>query len=538
MTTRFTRRIHPSILVALGAALFHIAPTWYAQLTTPRNWTFTGNVSVSPDYMQYRVWQRQSQREGPIVTNAFTTEPSRPYLIVIQDWFVGRLARWTGIAPEFVSDYLGCLWAMGLAFLLYALVVDAFPAAHQKWWVLGSIMLGGGLGAHLKILSAVPGLRDNYLVSRLVAEPLASSPVFEDYRSHYVIKTLVDTPFSFLWLVSLGAVAAFSAALRRFTLPRIALAASLFSAVTFLHVYEGVTLVAIAAGIALCCRLRHVAERPALVLLSVCAAAVLAAYAVLGILFHDSGLPMPAWRAVNILFATLLIAYPVAWLLIAGGLRRYWERAGLAECVLLGWALGCTVVTLSGPFYPYPDRGTMTMQVPLMMIAGGIYFARRARVTWRAGIVAVLLMGGTPAWLAARTLLVNGFHEGRPSAWIDAAHADVIRVLRDRATQRDVLLAEPHDELWLAPEFPGRNYVGHFFLTVDYQRKVNELERFLADSSVDRRAFLLRTGARFLFVQSSRAPQQFMSVAGLTPLVRNKAGWLFAFTADTASGHG
>lgn len=529
----FTR---PMLAVALGAALFHIAPVWYAQATTPAGWTFSGNVTVSPDFMQYRVWQRQSQREGPVVTNAFTTEPNRRHLIVAHDWLVGRLAVATGASPEFASAYLGCAWAFLLAMLLYGIVAHFFPDAHQKWWVLGALMLGGGLGAHLKIIALTPGLRESWLVQRLIVEPLAAWPVFEDYRSHYLVKTLPDTHFAFLWLVTLGAVTAMYASLRRFTPARVSLAVLLSAAITLLHVYEGVTLMAVAAGIALCCRLRGHAARESLLLLALVSAAVLACYAVVGSLFRSSGLPMPPWRAVNILVAVLLIAYPVAWVIIAAGVREYWQRAGLAECVLLGWALGCTVVTLSGPFYPYPDRGTMTLPVPLMLIAGAIHFRRVPRVRWRAALLAIGLMGATPAWFVTRTLVVNRFHDDWPWAWTSPAHDEVIRVLAGRGRPGDILLAEQRDELWLAPHFPGRSYVGHFFLTLDYERKAAELERFLADSTTDRSAFLARTGTRFLFVPAERRPERFAGIGGLTPVVTGAPGWLFEFRAGSTGG--
>ena len=524
------------LAVALSAALFHIAPVWYAQSTTPAGWTFSGNLTVSPDFMQYRVWQRQSQREGPVVTNAFTTEPNQPHLIVAHDWLIGQVARATGVTPEFVSAYMGCLWAMLLAMLLYGLVAHFFPIAHQKWWVLGALVLGGGLGAHLKVLALAPGLNEIYLIRRLVVEPLDAWPMFEDYRSHYLIKTLVDTHFAFLWLVTLGAVTAVYAALRRFTAGRVALAMFLSAAITLLHVYEGVTLMAIAAGIAVCCRARRQNAREAAILLALVAATVLACYAVVMVMFRNSGLPMPPWRAVNILLATLLIAYPVAWGLIAFGLRDYWRQAGLAECVLVGWALGCTFVTLSGPFYPYPDRGTMTLPVPLLLIAGGIFFRWRPRVNWPAALVAIVLMGGTPVWFVTRTIVINRFHDDRPWAWTRPAHHAIIQSLAERATPRDILLAEQGDELWLAPDFPGRSYVGHFFLTLDYQRKNGELQAFLSGTGEDRRTFLERTGARFVFVNMSRQPQQFESIAGLHPIATGSAGWLFEFRPDSSRG--
>src|SRR5688572_14725236 len=89
-------------IVALIAALLHMAPFWHAQVSTRDGWTFTGNTTVSPDYMQYRVWERQAQREGPVVTNRFTTEPNAKHLPVFFYWGVGTLSRWLGVRPEFV----------------------------------------------------------------------------------------------------------------------------------------------------------------------------------------------------------------------------------------------------------------------------------------------------------------------------------------------------------------------------------------------------------------------------------------------------
>jgi len=34
------------------------------------------------------------------------------------------------------------------------------------------------------------------------------------------------------------------------------------------------------------------------------------------------------------------------------------------------------------------------------------------------------------------------------------------------------------DDLWLAPEYPGKLYCGHFFLTADYEQKCAKVVRF------------------------------------------------------------
>ena len=513
-------------LVALLAALVHIAPFWRAQASARDGWTFTGNLTVSPDYMQYRVWERQTQREGPLVTNRFTTEPNRAHLPVVFYWAVGKVARWIGAKPEYVFAYAGSLFAALLALLVFATVRQFMPEPRHAWWVFLAIFLGGGLGAHLKIFVELPVVRDIGAVDRFITGPLRSWPVFEDYRSHYIVRTLLDSHFLLIWLVALAAVVALYFALARPSLWRAALTAALFVAITVLHVYEGVTLVAIAGAVALCCWGLPEQRRAALAMFAICTAAVAVCYAALGVIFARSGLPLPDWHAINILFATLAIAYPIAWVLIAWGLGDYWRRAKLPERFLVGWALGCTVITLSGPFYPYPDRGTLTMPVPLYLIAGAIFFARFPRVSVRQAVLAVALLGATPLWLAARTWRNTGFRDDAPHLFINGAHRNTLATLAARADTSDILLAEPADLLWLAPEFPGRLHVGHFFLTVRYDQKLDSLQAALGDPA-RLPALLEASGARFVFVNAARDPARLQGMAGLSAVARESVGWLF-----------
>src|SRR5512143_333582 len=101
---------------------------------------------------------------------------------------------------------------------------------------------------------------------------------------------------------------------------RTLLACSLFAASTLLHLYEGVTLVAIVMGVALLSWRKGTLSRSAMTTMLACTVAVAASIGWQLVLYRSSGLATPTWRAVNILFSTLLISYPVAWVLIAWGL--------------------------------------------------------------------------------------------------------------------------------------------------------------------------------------------------------------------------
>ncbi len=238
---------------------------------------------------------------------------------------------------------------------------------------------------------------------------------------------------------------------------------------------------------------------------------------------------MPSWKPPYILLSIVLISYPVAWLVIGWGLSRFWQNAGLKECFVLGWALGCTALTLSGPFYPYPDRGAITLQIALYVLAGAIYFSRYRRVNLAAAITVVVLLGVTPLWTVAQQWNWTGFRTGAPFMFLSKQHQDLIDTVRRNTTANDILLADPRDLLWLAPEYPGIHYCGHFFLTVDYERKLERLNRFFKAASEQKREFLLKEGIRFIFVGAGGNLEPYRSTPGLKVLTHNEAGSVLEF---------
>lgn len=516
-------------LVALLAAALHLLPYVHAQLSARDGYEFSGNLTLSPDYMQYRVWERQAVREGPIVTNTFTTEPNRPHLPVLYYWAIGRTAQVLGVRPEAVYAWSGAVFAIVLAWLVWTFVVRSISDHVMRWWAYLAIMFGGGISGHLKILESTPGLNRLGLVRRLLIEPLAAWPVFEEYRGHYVIRALFDSHFLLLWIVALLAILALARAVERYSTARALLAAAAFAGMTLLHVYEGVTLWAIAAAVVVA-NWRHATERSAAVrTLGWCTVAVAVTYAALGWTYARSGLPLPRWHAVNILFSIVVLAFPIAWWLIAIGLRDFWGRATVRDRFLVAWAAACTLLTLSGPFYPYPDRGTLTMPVPVLVIAALIYVAKFGRPTRVAGLVAVAVFAAAPVWQVSRAWVFSAFRPEAPFMYLSPDHRAILDSLGNRASPAEVLVAEPPDLLWIAPEYPGRFFVGHFFLTVDYRAKNERVQRALAvPDSLS--AVLRDAGADWLFVNAGRDRERIARTPGLTAVASGAPGTLFRIT--------
>jgi hypothetical protein len=287
------------------------------------------------------------------------------------------------------------------------------------------------------------------------------------------------------------------------------------------------------------CWQKQIAVRTAVVTLIATTLATTLTLGWLVFVHESSGITLPAWRAVNILFATLVIAYPLAWAVIAWGIGSYWKSADLDACFLLGWALGCSALTLSGPFYPYPDRGTMTLQIPLYLIAGAIYFARFKRVSAVAALVIVAVLAASPAWYVKGLWNTMQFRPTTPHMHINADHRRMIDALRQRADKTDALLVDKtrpewrNDDLWLAPDYAGLHYCGHA-LTVDYDRKRREVTRFYHELTADEQAqFLDKNDIRFVFVGPEHNRTKFDTIPGLTPVEASTVGVLYEYGGKT-----
>lgn len=525
-------------VIGVLAALIHMAPYLRALAVTPEGYEFTGNLSLSPDYMQYRVWMRQTQLEGPFVSDVFTTEPNARHLPVPLYWTLGKLSSWTGISPEWMYAWFGAVLAVAFAVVLYSAVRRFLRDSRATPWVFATLMFGGGLGAYLRFLEQSALGRESYAIQFLFLQPLRganSITLFESYRGNYIVQALFDTHFLTFWLITTVAVLALHTTVRNFSPARLAMTAALFAFGTFVHVYEGLTLLAIAVGALAIVGVRRAAPwRVLLWTAGACGAAVALTLLPLAYLAGRSGLPAPVWRGENIVFAVFILGYPLALGLIVWGFGKYWREAGLDEAFLIGWALACTAIVLSGPFFPYPDRGTMTLQIPLFIIGAAIWFRRHHRVGVLGVVLVVLLLGSTPAWIAKRNVERTTFNPALAYKWIGPAQKPIQSALATRAARGEVLVADQANLRWIAPIYPGVHYAGHFFLTVDFEEKQDALRRFYESSGEDERlAFLDRWRVRWLFVDDVYDVDRFTNLPGLTIAAATPAGTLFEVNRST-----
>lgn len=514
------------LVTALAFAAIHMAPYEAKYRSEHPEWLFTGTLSGTIDAIQYRSWMRRAPAEGMIVANWFTAEPNRPHLPVAMYFFLGWIAERLGAQPEWVSAYVGGILAFAMVFVTYGIVRLFLPRGSPTWWAFYIILLGGGLGAHLKLLARFPWAQENPILKRLVVDALASrAHVFEDYRGHYVVTCLGDTHFLAVWLITLTCTSATYLALRSKAVAAVPGLFALYFAATFLHVYEAFTLSAAAVAIAGCLWRKSLLGPAQLALLAAGPLGACTCLAWILALQSRSGIPMPTWRGNDVLISILLLSYPLGWIFVSWGARSLWNRGGVDECFLFGWLAGCTLVTLSGPFFPFPDRGTVAFNFPLYLLAGSAYFASHRRVPWWGAVLAVVLCGATPAWyLASRW--VDASAPPAPPRFVSDAHRPLLEALR-RANADDILVCPQESIRWIAPEYPGRHYCAHFFLTVNFARKRDLMVRCYTLPPEECLQFLNGIGARYFFVPASREPLRYKDAPGFETVVETTVGTLY-----------
>jgi hypothetical protein len=514
--------------VALAAALLHVVPLATGWLTTPDGWRFTGIHQLSEDVMTYRQWFRQAQLDGPVIRNMLTSEPDESYVLVVFAWMIGTLAKWTGSSPEWVYALSGCVFAFLFVLVLHRLVAAFVPWPAARWWILGATLVGGGLSGHLKLLLRVDSIRSQPLVRRLIVEPLQTYNLWEDYRGQFVFQTLFDSHFLIALLCTSASVLAAYRYLSHPAPSRLLLAAALAAVTSVVHLYSGLTLIAIFAGIAWTCWIGGLGVRPAVIVLLVVGASAAAGVSLSALAVGSQGLEAPQWRAAPMLPSLLLLSYTLQLGMAAWALPRLWRDRTLETCVLAGWLAGCLALTSSGPFNPYPDRGTMTMLIPATVLGGLGYFTTRTVPSTTAILVGAFFLLATPLWTLAHEVDGNRFTPSMPAKFMSAAHDDIVTAVRSRARPDDVLLSDGLSLLWLAPYYPGTHYCAHFFMTADYARKNDEVSRFFAATAAEQAAFLRAERVRYVFATARRAPA-LSTVPGLQRVIGNDVGTLFAF---------
>jgi hypothetical protein len=514
-----------------------MSPYWHAQFAASPGWHFTGNLSSWPDEVQYRVWLRQAPDSGLLVDDRFTSEPSKPFLPVALYYVIGWTSQFLSVQRDMAFAYAGALFAAALTMMIYV-ISRQFLSTRAAAWTLVVVVFGGGLGAYFKFLELLLWqFQSGRAAAGRINHFLQTARVFEDYRENYVIRAIFDSHFAFFWTLLLAVLLALHSTLRVFSVRKLMLTCAVSMIITLLHVYDGVLLIAIAAGITTLIWMKDLPVRPALISLAALTASIGMALGGLFIAQLHSGLPFPQWQSPNVSALVLFMAYPVAALILTPALPKLWSTADFNQCFLMGWTLGAVGLTALQPLYPYAGRASITVQVALYILAATLYFSSRVQVPKKHVATAVVLLGITPVWVLLEMWRISRFQADAPAVFVNQQHLAISESLRKRASTDDVLLAAERDTRWLAPEYPGRHYCAHYFLTVAYFQKTREVDDFFENDRPELHAqFLRKHRIRFLYVDRKLDPERFVNVPGLVLVRRESVGSLFEYRPAQGGG--
>jgi len=196
---------------------------------------------------------RQAPAEGIVVSNKLTAEENEPHLPVLFYNGLGTASEWTGIRPEALYAYSGALLAIALVILIFLAASTFLASARAVTWAFFLILVGGGLGGYLKFAGELPRQFMPGIFRRLFLQPTSVAPVLDDYRQHYVFRVLLDSHFLVIWICATLSVLALYWCFRRPSAKRAVATFIIFAFTTFLHVYTGVTLLAIATAVGVVC---------------------------------------------------------------------------------------------------------------------------------------------------------------------------------------------------------------------------------------------------------------------------------------------
>jgi len=503
------------IVVAVTVLGATCVPLAYRAATTPPDQYFTGNCEQVCDQSTNLMWARQVRDGHLLAHDLHTSEPHPPVLPSLPWLAVGLVAR--ALHLPLLWAYHGVRVLFGLAYLLLAwgLVAEYLPGSAERAFAWIAIALGSGL--------AILAGPINDIAGRQVAGTAEWMPELWGFHSiavqpHFALALALIAGLVWVLLASYRRVREIGAAGQPARPGRgvwkLALAAAgLAALLTLVHPFDivvwGPLLVAHTVG----CRLwggRRVHWANVAALVGVAPAAGF-------LLWQMRTNPVfEAWARQNLLLSPSMLAYlagfgVVVVLAISGlvilGHRR--QRTA-ADWLIIGWVAITAVMVNSGPVISFERRCIEGLHIPLSLLAAiGItgwlmpWLQRRWHLGQRrAGQVAMAAL--LVCILPTNIRLLADASVSRealiPTDWVEA-----FGWLAHNTAPQDCVLASPlvgNHLAWLAVR---PVYVGHTQLTIDFERKAEQVERFFdARTPAARREKLLaESGCRWVMAQNS-----------------------------------
>ena len=155
------------VLIAIVVPLLAAIPTWYAyRVQRPPEKIFMGFRYMADDHNSYVTFINQSAEEGRLfMENRYTTEPQKGRFLLLYMWLVGQISRLTGLGV--IGSWELARLLAGFAFMLAAWWFSGLLFDDRRKRLLSYVFVGfsGGIGWLLFALTfpLVLGTSDGYL---------------------------------------------------------------------------------------------------------------------------------------------------------------------------------------------------------------------------------------------------------------------------------------------------------------------------------------------------------------------------------------
>ena len=504
-SNRSTKSITALVLaIAILVPLLAMIPTWhgYRVQRAPEK-IFMGFRYMSDDHYSYASFASQSAEEGKLFTqNRFTTEPQQGRYLLLYMWLVGKISQLTGLGIA-GSWELARLLA-GVAFMLAAWAFTATLFEDTRKRLLAYILVGfsGGIG---------------WLIYPFIAQMIKASPdgYLKDPLNFQWNWSTFGSMLTPLWVApaAILLVCAYLIAGNRRTLRKV-LGIVLPPLIWFMHPYTGIAAY-LTFGLFLLMpvfdsvwRLERipwagVQERMATVwpvLLSVVFVLAYILWARQDHVYAVSAQRVFVWTPTYSIFLypfaygllLPLALYGIRW---SGALPRY------ARDILLAWLFAATILSvnpfLAGVKFQY------LVHLPLALFAAHGLLELRSRSPFVGnmleGVGALLI--ATLLFLNSGLVIVKDFPSTASdnSIFLSASQISAMRFLKEQPSGNVLSSVVSGNRIaWLAAK---NVYLGHWFLTIDRDRKLAEVQAFFGPqlSVEQKRAFLTAHQIRYVY---------------------------------------
>lgn len=479
-------------------------PTWYGYLVDrPPQKIFMGFRFMADDHFQYASFIDQSAEGGSLLMeNRFTTEPQHGRFVLLYMWLLGNISRLSGLGVVGSWELSRLLAGFSFMFLTWRFCGLLFDETRARLLAYLFVGFSGGIGSAL------------YLLTSNLQQGASYSYLRDPFNFQWNWSTFGSMLVP-LWVAS-AAILLLCAHLvaGKWGRVRSPLGIVLPPLIWFMHPYTGIAAYATFGLFPLMPAFRAawhfekvdwqaVRERLTTVWPMLFSVMIVLAYIVWA--RQDRVYAVVAQRVFSWTPTYSLFLYPFAYGLVLPlalyGIKWSASLPAYARDILLAWLVASTILSLN-PFLA-GVKFQYLVHLPLAFLAAHGLLQLRCRSEYvknfLKGVGAILV--GTLLFVNSAILLLKDFPATArdPNIFLSQAEIEAMQFLKTQPPGNVVSSASAGNRIaWLAAK---KVYVGHWFLTIDLDKKLYEVRAFFGPqlSPEQKRSWLASKEIRYIY---------------------------------------